>query len=67
MSRIMSRVTCPGLYARDFMRGYPESLFRGSTVSPAQVPDVKFQAHGYLFLARNSLLPPRISEIMFPN
>ena len=54
----MSRVTCPGLYARDFMRGYPESLFRGSTVSPAQVPDVKFQAHGYLFLARNSLLPP---------
>ena len=40
------------------MRGYPESLFRGSTVSPAQVPDVKFQAHGYLFLARNSLLPP---------
>ena len=41
------------------MRGYPESLFRGSTVSSAQVPDVKFQAHGYLFLARNSLLTPR--------
>ena len=59
LSRIMSRVTCPGLYARDFMRGYPESLFRGSTVSSAQVPDVKFQAHGYLFLARNSLLTPR--------
>ena len=41
------------------MRGYPDSLFRGSTVSSAQVPDVKFQAHGYLFLARNSLLTPR--------
>ena len=33
------------------MRGYPESLFSGSNVSPSSVPDVKFQAHGYLFLA----------------
>ena len=40
-----------GLYARDFMRNYPESLFSGSTVASSSVPDVKFQPHGYLFLA----------------
>ena len=33
------------------MGGYPASLFSGSDVSPGSVPDVKFQAHGYLFLA----------------
>ena len=40
-----------GLYARDFMRNYPASLFEGSTVPSSSVPDVKFQPHGYLFLA----------------
>ena len=40
-----------GLFARDFMRDYPRSLFTGSGVSEHSVPDVKFQAHGYLFLA----------------
>ena len=40
-----------GLYARDFMRNYPESIFEGSTVPADKVPDVKFQPHGYLFLA----------------
>ena len=40
-----------GLYARDFMRNYPQSIFAGSTVPADKVPDVKFQPHGYLFLA----------------
>jgi len=40
-----------GLFARDFMRNYPESLFEGSSVNANSIPDVKFQAHGYLFLA----------------
>ena len=40
-----------GLYARDFMRNYPESIFEGTTVPADKVPDVKFQPHGYLFLA----------------
>ena len=41
-----------GLYARDFLRGYPASLF-GETGSPdsAGPPDVNLQPHGYLFLA----------------
>jgi len=38
-----------GLFARDFMRNYPHSLF-GEQV-PDNVPDVRFQPHGYLFLA----------------
>ena len=33
------------------MRNYPESIFEGSTVPADKVPDVKFQPHGYLFLA----------------
>ena len=33
------------------MRNYPESIFGGSTVPADKVPDVKFQPHGYLFLA----------------
>lgn len=40
-----------GLYARDFMRNYPQSIFAGSTVPTDKVPDIKFQPHGYLFLA----------------
>jgi len=39
-----------GLYARDFMRNYPQSLF-GDQVDTSMVPDVRFQPHGYLFLA----------------
>ena len=39
-----------GLYARDFMRNYPYSLF-GNQTDPSSVPDVRFQPHGYLFLA----------------
>jgi len=39
-----------GLYARDFMRGYPGSLAWGD-LNPETLPDVNFQPHGYLFLA----------------
>jgi len=39
-----------GLYARDFMRGYPASLAWGD-LNPESLPDVNFQPHGYLFLA----------------
>jgi len=39
-----------GLYARDFMREYPKSLFSDLEISSG-VPDVRFQPHGYLFLA----------------
>merc|ERR1719474_1581367 len=30
-----------GIFARDFMRNYPESLFGGSTVNSNSIPDVK--------------------------
>ena len=33
------------------MRNYPQSIFAGSTVPTDKVPDIKFQPHGYLFLA----------------
>jgi len=39
-----------GLYARDFMRGYPASLAWGD-LNPETLPEVNFQPHGYLFLA----------------
>jgi len=40
-----------GLYARDFMRNYPHSLFGDNLDKIPSVPDVRFQPHGYLFLA----------------
>ena len=40
-----------GLFARDFMRGYPNTLFGDLPSMLGSVPDVKFQPHGYLFLA----------------
>ena len=30
-----------GLFARDFMRNYPESLFEGTSVNSNLIPDVK--------------------------
>lgn len=43
-----------GKYARDFMRGYPHSMFGDLEVSESNLPEVKFQPHGYLFLASES-------------
>jgi len=41
-----------GIFARDFMSGYPHSLLldKSQELHP-DLPDVRFQRHGYLFLA----------------
>lgn len=41
-----------GIFARDFMNGYPNSLLidKSQSLHP-DLPDVRFQRHGYLFLA----------------
>jgi len=41
-----------GIFARDFMNGYPHSLLldKSQQLHP-DLPDVRFQRHGYLFLA----------------
>ena len=43
-----------GKYARDFMRDFPTSMFGDLEVSKSNLPEVKFQPHGYLFLASES-------------
>ena len=43
-----------GKYARDFMRDFPHSMFGDLDISQSSLPEVKFQPHGYLFLASES-------------
>jgi len=40
-----------GLFARDFMSNYPKSMVKKEDDLYPNLPDVRFQRHGYLFLA----------------